>query len=35
LLKKEDGFFKGLVDGSGDKDVLYEMAAKKSAASHA
>ncbi|KAF5309503.1 hypothetical protein D9619_012343 [Psilocybe cf. subviscida] len=35
LLKKNDGFFKALVDGSGDKDVLYEMAGKKSVPFHA
>ena len=26
LLKKKDGYFRGLVDGSGDKHALYKMA---------
>jgi hypothetical protein len=33
LLGKEDSLFKALVDGSGDKDALYEIVNRKEMAS--
>ena len=35
LLAKEKGFFKALVDESGDKDHFYEVAEKKGSSSTA